>query len=111
MENQSFFAQWLGRLGSETPIWWKKILLAGISIGGTGLAIMGIGATPVPVPHGLITLAGYMVTVGAVCTALAKSATTNPDLQARGGSNVLVNQNEKPVESTEAAKSPPIPKV
>jgi len=109
MEKQSFFGQWGERLTSETPIWWKKFVLAGISIGGTGAALLALGATPIPLPAILHTVAGYMVTIGIVCTALAKSATTNPDLQAQGGSNVLVNQNERPVESTSAPESPPIP--
>lgn len=111
MENQSFFSQLGSRLTSETPIFFKKIVLFGITLGAVGLAILGIGATPVPIPHVLMVIAGYMVTVGTVCTAVAKATTTSPNLQAEGGSNVLINQNQKPVESTTAPESPPIPKV
>jgi len=111
MENQSFFTQLGERLTSETPIFFKKFVLFGVSLGAIGLAILGIGATPVPVPHVLNVVAGYLVTIGTVCTAVAKSTTTNPNLQAQGGSNVVVNQNEKPVESTSVAESPPIPNV
>lgn len=111
MENQNFFSQLIARLTSETPIFFKKFVLFGVSLGAIGLAILGIGATPIPVPHLLNIIAGYMVTIGTVCTAVAKSTTTNPNLQAQGGSNVVVNQNEKPIESTSVPESPPIPPV
>lgn len=111
MENKTFFNQLLSRLTSETPIFFKKIVIFGISLGAIGAAILGIGATPIPIPHILTVVAGYMVTAGIICTAVAKSATTDPNLQAQGGSNVVVNQNEKPVASTAVPESPPIPNV
>jgi hypothetical protein len=111
MGQKSFFSQLIARLTSETPIFFKKIVIFGMSLGVTGGAILGVGATPVPIPHILTVLAGYMVTVGLVCTAVAKSATTNPDLQAQGGSNVVVNAEETPPVSTTATESPVIPQV
>ena len=112
MENQSFFSQLFARLTSQTPIFFKKFVGFGITLGAIGLAILGIGATPVAIPHFLTVMAGYFVTAGAVCTAVAKATTTDPNLQASGGSNVVVNQNATPPgKSTEAPASPPIPEV
>lgn len=111
MNNSTFLSQFLSRLTSETPIFFKKIVLFGISLTGIGGAILGVGATPIPIPHIVTVAAGYMVTIGIVCTAIAKSATTDPNLQAQGGSNVVVNQTEQPPTSTSVPESPPIPKV
>lgn len=110
MENKAFLSQLTSRVTSETPIFFKKIVLFGIAIGGIGAAILGVGATPVPIPHFLTEIAGYMATAGVICTAVAKLATTDPNLQAQGGSNVVVNQSETPPVSTSVPASPPIPK-
>jgi hypothetical protein len=111
MEKQSFLSQLLARLTSETPIFFKKIVLFGITLGGIGLAILAINVTKIPVsiPPIVFTIAGYFVAIGAVCTAVAKATTTSPNLQAQGGSNVIVNQETAPIgESKVAAQSPPI---
>lgn len=108
MQKQSFISQFFARLTSETPIFFKKIFAIGLTLGGIGGSIMAIDATSLPIqlPHALITMAGYFVTAGVVISAVAKSATTNPDLQAKGGSNVVVNADEVPPVSTAADKSP-----
>ena len=105
---QSFLSQLIARLGSSTPIFFKKILIFGVTLGGIGGAILGIDATTLPIalPPILITLSGYFVTAGIVCAAVAKTATTDPDLQAKGGSNVLVNPTKEVSVSKEANKSP-----
>lgn len=84
---QSFLSQLFERLTTETPKFFKKILIFGISLGAIGGAILGIDATTLPIamPHILITLSGYFVTAGVMCAAVAKTATTDPDLQAKGG--------------------------
>lgn len=107
---QSFFAQLIARLTSETPIFFKKIVLFGISIGALGLTLKGLDLTGVKLPFDLNAIAGYMIAVGTVSTAISKLATTDPTLQAQGGSNILVN-NEPPAPgvSKEAPVSPPIP--
>lgn len=88
MEKQSFLSQLLTRLTTETPKFFKKILVFGITLGGVGGAILGIKATDLPVelPAILVNLASYFVTAGIVCAAVAKTATTDPDLQKQGGS-------------------------
>jgi len=108
--NQSFFSQLIARLTSETPIFFKKIVLFGITLGtiGTGLKVSTIWAS---LPASLQTLSGYFISIGVVCAVVAKATTTDPNLQATGGSNVVVNQSETPPVSTEAPVSPPIPKV
>lgn len=108
---ESFLSQFLARLSSETPVFFKKIVLFGISIGALGLALQGVKLTGVVLPFDLPAISGYMIAIGTVCTAVAKSATTDPNLQAQGGSNVVVNQSETPPVSTEKESSPPIPKV
>lgn len=112
METQNFWSQLAARLTSNTPIFFKRFVMFGISLGAVGLAILGIGATPVPIPHFLTVMSSYFVTAGAVCTAVAKATTTDPTLQAQGGSNAVVNQSANPPgKSTEAPVSPPIPEM
>lgn len=108
---KTFWGQIIARLGSETPVFFKKILIFGISLGGIGTAILGIDAAhlPVPIPEFIQQAAGYLVTAGIFCAAVAKTATTDPTLQAQGGSNVVVNQKQDPPASTPRAVAPPIP--
>ena len=109
---QSFFSQFISRLTSETPIFFKKIVIFGLTIGGIGTSILGVVAAlaaltpPIHLPAILNTVAGYMVTAGVVISTVAKAATTDPTLQAKGGSNVDVNQAKTPPVSTEASKAP-----
>jgi hypothetical protein len=105
----SFFSQFIARITSETPMFFKKIVLFGISLGAIGLSLKGIDLAGVKLPFDLNTICGYFIAIGTVCTIIAKSATTDPNLQAQGGSNVVVNQNEKPPVSTSEPISPPIP--
>jgi len=105
---KSFFAQLAARFGSETPVFFKTILTFGITLGGIGAAILGVKELPgVHLPALLEAMAGYMITAGAIAAAVAKSATTDPTLQAQGGSNVVVNDKHDG-ESTPVAKAPPI---
>lgn len=108
---KTFLGQLFARLTSETPVFFKKILYFGITLGGVGAAILAIDATKLPMAIPLIIqqLAGYFVTAGTICAVVAKSATTDPTLQAQGGSNVVVNQKQDPPVSTERAVAPPIP--
>lgn len=103
---QSFLSQLLARLTTETPIFFKKILIFGIALGGIGGAILGIHASELPIalPPLLITLSSYFVTAGIVCAAVAKTATTDPNLQAKGGSNVLVNDGEGSIAANKSPK-------
>jgi hypothetical protein len=61
------------RWTEKTPKFWAKILKLGLTIGSTSAAILAIPLTGgVILPAGLITAAGYGLTVGAVTTILAK---------------------------------------
>lgn len=109
---QGFFSQLLSRLTSETPIFFKKILAFGVTLTAIGGTLLTVKAAlnglphPVELPAFLNTASGYLLTAGLVIATVAKSATTNPDLQAKGGSNVDVNQSNVPPVSTEANKAP-----
>lgn len=88
----TFFGQLIARLGSETPAFFNKIVIFCGSLAGAGIAILGlnnmhiIGTNIIIVlPEFLVKMAGYMIAAGAVAGAVAKSSTTNPDLQAEGG--------------------------
>jgi len=103
---QSFLSQFLQRLVSETPIFFRKIVYFGISLGAIGLALKGVDLGGIKLPFNLDTISGYMIAIGTVCTIIAKSATTDPNLQAKGGSNVDVNQAKDPPVSTSVSKAP-----
>lgn len=109
---QSFFSQFFSRLTSETPIFFKKIVAIGLSLAGIGGTILALKASlgaltpPIVLPQILLTVSSYFITAGIVISTVAKSATTDPNLQAKGGSNVDVNQSKTPPVSTEANKAP-----
>lgn len=105
---QSFLSQIIARITSETPIFFKKIVVFGIAIGSLGLTFKGLDLGGIQLPFDLNAISGHMIAIGTVCTAVSKLATTDPNLQAQGGSNVVVNAKEDPPVSTEAAKSPVI---
>lgn len=90
---QSFLAQFIARLTTETPKFFKKILVFCISLTGIGLAILGFDNFHIPqtdivihLPEILVKISGYMIAAGTIAGAVAKSATTDPDLQKEGGS-------------------------
>ena len=67
------------RLNSETPRFWKKIMVIMVSLGATGAALMA-AKTQIPSPEiasWIDLLAGKMVTVGIVGAALSKLTTTS----------------------------------
>ena len=105
---QSFLSQAIARITSETPLFFKKIVMFGIGLGALGLTLKGLDLGGITLPFDLNAISGYFIAIGTVCTAVSKLATTDPNLQAQGGSNVVVNQKETPPVSTEAAKSPVI---
>lgn len=81
----SFLGQLATRLTSETPSFFKKIVAFGATLLAIGLALLGLKEVDVKVPEIIYTIASYMVTAGTVISVVAKSATTDPDLQAKGG--------------------------
>lgn len=60
------------RLLAPTPAFFKKIIYGAIALGGIGSGIIALPSTGVVVPQWLLTLATYMITVGAVATIVAK---------------------------------------
>lgn len=82
---ETFLGQFLQRLTTETPKFFKKIIAFGISLGAIGLALIAANAVT-PLPKIIVDVAGYMVVAGTVATAVAKATTTNPTLQDAGGS-------------------------
>jgi len=64
------------RLNSPTPKFFKKVIKVGISVGAIGIAILG-APTAIPgfvLPVVIGKVAGYMVAVGTVSAAVAKTA-------------------------------------
>ena len=57
------------RLKSETPVFFRKLQVAGLAITAIGGAIVG---APVALPVLLITIGGYMVVGGGVLTAVSQ---------------------------------------
>lgn len=56
------------RISSPTPKFWKKVRKICLTLGAVGGALL---IAPVALPAGVLTLAGYFVTAGAVGSALA----------------------------------------
>lgn len=85
MEQQNWFSQFLSRLTTETPSFFKKIIGFGISIG-----VIGAGLIAMPdsvyksIPFDMHAIGGYMIAIGAVAGVIAKSATTDKRLQQQG---------------------------
>lgn len=88
MEKQNWFSQFFSRLTTETPIFFKRIIAFGISVG-----VVGAGLVVLPesvyksIPFDMHAIGGYMIAIGAVAGVIAKSATTDKSLQKEGGSN------------------------
>lgn len=68
----------LKRMGEPTPPFWKKVRNTMYTIGAVGAIIIGLPIT-VPgiiIPAAIASVAGYMVSIGAVGAALAESTST-----------------------------------
>ncbi|MEO8760155.1 MAG: hypothetical protein ABI388_03510 [Bacteroidia bacterium] len=61
------------RMKSETPKFYKIIRNIGIGLAAVGGVLV---AAPVALPAAIITLGGYLITAGAVATAVAQTVTT-----------------------------------
>ncbi|MEO8866863.1 MAG: hypothetical protein ABI388_01505 [Bacteroidia bacterium] len=58
---------------SDTPKFYKVIRNIGIGLAAVGGVLV---AAPVGLPVAIVTLGGYLITAGAVATAVAQTATT-----------------------------------
>lgn len=63
----------LKRLKEPTPSFWKRIQKIGMTLGIIGGAIV---AAPVSLPASIVTIAGYLITTGAVTTGLSQLTST-----------------------------------
>ena len=88
MEQQNWFSQFLLRLTTETPTFFKKIVAFGITIGAIGAGFIALPDSVIKaIPLDIHAIGGYMLAIGAVCGVVAKTATTDKSLQQEGGSN------------------------
>lgn len=92
MATQTFLSQLLQRLTSETPKFFKKVGIFCASLAATGIAILGFNNMHIPntdivihLPEILVKISGYMIAAGTIAGSVAKMATTDADLQAKGG--------------------------
>ena len=77
---QNFFSLLFQRLISETPKFFQVIVGFGLTLGGIGGTLILLGSK---IPTPIQNIAGYLVTIGLVAAAVAKSTTTNARLKAR----------------------------
>jgi len=63
------------RLSAETPKFFKRVAITGVSLAATGATISVIPNIPATLGH----YAGQAIWVGAVMAAIAKMAVANPD--------------------------------
>lgn len=76
---KSFWSQAWERLNSSTPIFFKKIIKAGVSLGGVGGGLIAPGLAPsIHWPAQLTTIGSYLLIIGAVAAAVAKFACDDP---------------------------------
>lgn len=84
----NYLSQFLSRLGSETPKFFRKIVAIAITIGAIGAGLISMPDTwLVKLPFDFHVIGGYMIAIGAVAGVIAKSTTTDVTLQKQGGSN------------------------
>lgn len=57
------------RWKSESPDFFKKVIHFGIALGAIGAGIL---ASPVALPAGIVTVGGYLVTLGGTAATIAK---------------------------------------
>jgi hypothetical protein len=61
------------RLKEPTPLFWKRVQMIGIIIGSIGTALLG---APVTLPTLVITISGYLTTIGIVISTLCQFTST-----------------------------------
>lgn len=66
------------RLTSPSPTFFKRIQAIGITVGVIGGTLMALPTTIIILPAALSTAAGYMVAIGTVAAAVAKTPVADP---------------------------------
>jgi hypothetical protein len=88
MEKSNWFSQFIQRLTTDTPAFFKRIIAFGISVGVVGAGLIALPDSVIKaIPLDIHAIGGYMLAIGAVAGVIAKSATTDKSLQKEGGSN------------------------
>lgn len=71
----NFFTELKNRWASSSPIFFKKLQSFGLYISGVAGAVLAIPS----IPDNIQTIAGYVLTAGAVLTAVSKLPVKDPD--------------------------------
>lgn len=88
MNDQNWFSQFVSRMTTETPVFFKKIVAFGVTVGTIGVGLVAAPASVfASLPIDLHTVGGYMIAIGTISGIVAKAATTDKSLQQEGGSN------------------------
>jgi len=64
------------RMRAPTPKFFKVLRSVGLALAAASGALL---ASPVALPAGIITLAGYLTVAGSVATVISQTATTNEE--------------------------------
>lgn len=85
MNNKNWFSQFLSRLTTDTPAFFKRIIAFGIAVGATGAGLVALPESVfASIPFDLHDIGGYMIAIGAIAGVVAKTATTDKGLQDEG---------------------------
>ncbi len=59
------------RIKAPTPNWFRIIRTAGLVLGSVGTVLL---TSPIVLPAGIVSLAGYMLLAGSIASAIAQTA-------------------------------------
>lgn len=71
---KAFIKESYARFKSQTPVYFKKIIVGSISVGGLGAGFKGLIAAGITLPQIIVHYHPYMIAVGAVGALVAKQA-------------------------------------
>ncbi len=71
---KSFIKQLVKRYKAETPPFFKKLRLVGLTLAAAGGVLV---ASPIAIPAVVVTIGGYLIVAGSVATAVSQAAVTN----------------------------------
>ena len=71
---KAFVKESIARFTSQTPIYFKKIIVGSIGVGGLGAGFKGLIAAGITLPQIIVHYHPYMIAVGAVGALVAKQA-------------------------------------
>lgn len=71
---KAFIKEAAGRWQAETPGFFKKVIIGGVSLGTFGLGLKGAAHVGVELPHFLAMHVGHMISTGYIAGLVAKFA-------------------------------------